>query len=270
MTATIGLNTVQGFVDDIKQGGTIRTRRSVDHARAGGPAADDPADRLRPPLRRLHAENARSDTMMLVRLDPDANATTVLSIPRDLQGQLPDPRRAASAAAAKINDTYTDGGEVLTVESDLGPAARPDQPRRQRQLQRLPGSGQRDRLRLRRRRPPVLPRRTSACRRRSSTPRSTSRRAISSCAARRSTTCATATPTPTSCAPRASRTSCARSSRSTASGSFLRPAQADGETRQVHADRRVAPERGSCCGCSTSSATRPDTGSTRCTSPRRT
>jgi LCP family protein required for cell wall assembly len=52
--------------------------------------------------------------MMLVRLDPKADATTVLSIPRDLKVrfQLPD---GGYRVGAKINETYTDGGEVLTA-----------------------------------------------------------------------------------------------------------------------------------------------------------
>ena len=38
VTATIGLNTVQGFVDDIKQGGTIKDAGSViTRAQAGQP-----------------------------------------------------------------------------------------------------------------------------------------------------------------------------------------------------------------------------------------
>ncbi|HEX7290379.1 MAG TPA: LCP family protein [Conexibacter sp.] len=113
VTATVGLNTVQGFVDDLSQGGTIAGAGSViDPAQAGEPQTllligsdhrygDD-------------TRNARSDTMMLVRLDPKASATTVLSIPRDLKVtfQLPD---GGYREGAKINETYTDGGEVLTA-----------------------------------------------------------------------------------------------------------------------------------------------------------
>ncbi len=45
------------------------------------------------------AHAARSDTMILVRLDPDKAATAVLSIPRDLQG--PDPRRTAPTRSTR-------------------------------------------------------------------------------------------------------------------------------------------------------------------------
>ena len=114
VTATVGLNTVQGFVDDLKQGGTIKGAADViTRAQAGDPqtilliGSDHRygADR----------RDARSDTMILVRLDPDANATTVLSIPRDLKVDFTVPG-AGLRVGAKINETYTDGGEVLTAK----------------------------------------------------------------------------------------------------------------------------------------------------------
>lgn len=113
VTTTVGLNTVQGFVDDFKQGGTIRGAAAViSDAQAG-----DPQTLLLIGSDHRYGDdtrNARSDTMMLVRLDPKANATTVLSIPRDLKVtfQLPD---GGYRTGAKINETYTDGGEVLTA-----------------------------------------------------------------------------------------------------------------------------------------------------------
>ena len=114
VTATVGLNTVQGFVDDLKQGGTIRgAQAAITKAQAGDPqtilliGSDHRygADR----------RDARSDTMILMRLDPDANATTVLSIPRDLKVDFTVPG-AGLRVGAKINETYTDGGEVLTAK----------------------------------------------------------------------------------------------------------------------------------------------------------
>jgi anionic cell wall polymer biosynthesis LytR-Cps2A-Psr (LCP) family protein len=82
-TATAGLLQVQSFVDDIKQGGTIQGLGNViSRADVGAPqtilliGSDHRYGAAR--------TDARSDTMMLVHLDPDASATTVLSIPRDL------------------------------------------------------------------------------------------------------------------------------------------------------------------------------------------
>jgi LCP family protein required for cell wall assembly len=54
---------------------------------------------------------ARSDTILLVRLDPGKPATTVLSIPRDLMVDIPGFGRD------KINAAYADGGPRLTVET---------------------------------------------------------------------------------------------------------------------------------------------------------
>ncbi|MEA2292745.1 MAG: polyisoprenyl-teichoic acid--peptidoglycan teichoic acid transferase [Solirubrobacteraceae bacterium] len=66
----------------------------------------------------LGASNqANSDTMILVHLDPNENATTVLSIPRDLQVTIP------GHGTAKINAAFAEGGPVLaakTVRALLG------------------------------------------------------------------------------------------------------------------------------------------------------
>jgi LCP family protein required for cell wall assembly len=53
----------------------------------------------------------RSDTIMLVRLDPSKGATAVLSIPRDLKVQIP------GRGMAKINEAYSLGGPPLTVRT---------------------------------------------------------------------------------------------------------------------------------------------------------
>jgi LCP family protein required for cell wall assembly len=53
----------------------------------------------------------RSDTMMLVRLNPRQKATMVLSIPRDLKVLIP------GHGMAKINDAYALGGPNLAIET---------------------------------------------------------------------------------------------------------------------------------------------------------
>ncbi|MDO8214223.1 LCP family protein, partial [Conexibacter sp. CPCC 206217] len=105
---------VQNFVDDLKAGGTIRGlgRNTITLADAGEPqtllliGSDHRYGTA--------GEDARSDTMMLIRIDPKAAATTVLSIPRDLRVSF-DTRRG-SYTDAKINETYTVGGEALTAK----------------------------------------------------------------------------------------------------------------------------------------------------------
>ncbi|MGH2959296.1 MAG: LCP family protein, partial [Solirubrobacterales bacterium] len=54
---------------------------------------------------------ARSDTMMLVRLDPDNKVTTVLSIPRDLRVKIP------GHGTDKFNASYSYGGAKLVMET---------------------------------------------------------------------------------------------------------------------------------------------------------
>ncbi|MCW2952634.1 MAG: cell envelope-related transcriptional attenuator [Conexibacter sp.] len=120
-TATAGLLQVKGFVDDLKAGTEI--------GGLGGVVAT--ADLGKPQTllllgsdhRFATGANARSDTIMLMRLDPSANAITVLSIPRDLEVSYvkPDGTRVKNA---KINQAYTDGGEKLTakvIKRLLGP-----------------------------------------------------------------------------------------------------------------------------------------------------
>jgi polyisoprenyl-teichoic acid--peptidoglycan teichoic acid transferase len=57
------------------------------------------------------AGGARSDTIMLVRLDPDKDATTIMSLPRDLKVRI--PRHGVD----KINASYELGGPALTLET---------------------------------------------------------------------------------------------------------------------------------------------------------
>ena len=53
----------------------------------------------------------RSDTIILLRLDPDRGATAVMSLPRDLRVDVPGYGRR------KINEAYALGGPKLTVET---------------------------------------------------------------------------------------------------------------------------------------------------------
>jgi LCP family protein required for cell wall assembly len=53
----------------------------------------------------------RSDTMLLVRADPDKDAIAVMSIPRDLAVEIPGHGRD------KINAAFEQGGERLTVKT---------------------------------------------------------------------------------------------------------------------------------------------------------
>src|SRR6478735_1452884 len=87
---------IKGALDDVKGGGpqTLLVlgsdRRYVDAKR------DNPV---------------RSDTMMLVRLDPNKAATAVMSVPRDLKVQIP------GHGTDKINAAYALGGPALAVKT---------------------------------------------------------------------------------------------------------------------------------------------------------
>ena len=188
--------TIKGSISSVDHRATTRASRRRSCCSAPTSASRTPATGDRP----------RSDTMMLIRLDPDEQATTVLSIPRDLKVDIPGARHRQDQRRRT-----TVGGPQLalkTVKELLDSASRQDQPRHQRQLPRLPAAVNAlgcvyvdvDRRYYTQPRPAAT-----------GYARSTSSPATSGCAARtRSTTCATATRTPTSCAPPASRTSCAR------------------------------------------------------------
>jgi LCP family protein required for cell wall assembly len=87
---------IKGALDDVKGGGpqTLLVlgsdRRYVDAKR------DNPV---------------RSDTLMLVRLDPNKSATAVMSVPRDLKVAIP------GRGTDKINAAYALGGPALAVKT---------------------------------------------------------------------------------------------------------------------------------------------------------
>ena len=55
--------------------------------------------------------DARSDTIMLVRLNPDKESTAIMSLPRDLKVEIP------GHGVDKINAAYSLGGPQLTLET---------------------------------------------------------------------------------------------------------------------------------------------------------
>jgi LCP family protein required for cell wall assembly len=57
----------------------------------------------------LQEEPGRSDTTILLRLDPDRNAIALMSIPRDLKVEIP------GFGTEKFNAAYSDGGPKLTL-----------------------------------------------------------------------------------------------------------------------------------------------------------
>ncbi|HSJ17424.1 MAG TPA: LCP family protein [Solirubrobacterales bacterium] len=62
----------------------------------------------------LKGDPGRSDTTMLLRLDPDNNAIALLSLPRDLKVNIP------GYGVGKLNDAYTVGGPKKTLQVVTG------------------------------------------------------------------------------------------------------------------------------------------------------
>ncbi len=114
--ATGALLEVKGFVDALHQSPQLKLGDELAQANAGGPQtllligsdkrAKTAVDGTSP---------ARSDTMLLVRLDPSQPDTTMLSVPRDLKVTIhPDH---GHATVQKINAAYSIGGAKLTVKT---------------------------------------------------------------------------------------------------------------------------------------------------------
>ena len=108
--ATAGLLQVKSFTDELKHGHTAKlTTGTVTEAKPGKPQT-----LLLVGSDRRYGDagsDARSDTLMLVRLDPEQPAITVLSIPRDLAVEIP------GRGLAKINEAYSLGGLDLTTRT---------------------------------------------------------------------------------------------------------------------------------------------------------
>jgi LCP family protein required for cell wall assembly len=67
------------------------------------------------------AGGQRSDTMILLRLDPDSKATTMLSLPRDLQV-------TSGGSTAKLNSAYAAGGPKGLIDTLKGLLSTPGEP----------------------------------------------------------------------------------------------------------------------------------------------
>ena len=110
-TVGIGMMQVKHIASDLKQYGHVE---QFQRGTITAPPAGKPQTLLLVGSDRRFGDargDARSDTMMLVRLDPKSNATTVLSIPRDLRVTIP------GHGIDKINSAYGLGGLDLTTRT---------------------------------------------------------------------------------------------------------------------------------------------------------
>ena len=105
-TAVAAFNEVDKVVDALKLGPELKLRE-------GTLAETDPGEPQtllilgsdRRPRNNVEgaASDARSDTIMLVRLNPDKEATAIMSLPRDLKVEIP------GVGTDKINAAYSSG-----------------------------------------------------------------------------------------------------------------------------------------------------------------
>jgi LCP family protein required for cell wall assembly len=110
-TATAGLLQLKGLADTIKHAAPAIKTPEITPAQAGKAQTllVLGSDRRFADIKLK--ERGRSDTLMLVRLDPKQEATAVMSIPRDLKVLIP------GHGIDKINSAYSAGGEDLTLKT---------------------------------------------------------------------------------------------------------------------------------------------------------
>jgi LCP family protein required for cell wall assembly len=111
-TATAGLLQVDELRQAISLGNTIKgVDTEITRAEAGDPRTILLLGSDARFADKKTGAPPRSDTMMLVRLDPDKEATALLSIPRDLKVDIP------GHGIAKINESYSLGGPKLVIKT---------------------------------------------------------------------------------------------------------------------------------------------------------
>jgi polyisoprenyl-teichoic acid--peptidoglycan teichoic acid transferase len=111
-TATAILLEVADVAQEISVGGRALAvpRNVITRADVGAPQTILVIGSDRRFRTRKDVHNSRSDTIILVRLNPDAAATTVMSVPRDLKVTL-----KPGAPPDKINAAYSLGGPAMTA-----------------------------------------------------------------------------------------------------------------------------------------------------------
>jgi LCP family protein required for cell wall assembly len=113
-TAVAAFHEVDKVVDALKLGPELRLRKgALAETDAGKPQTLLILGSDKRPKNNLEgaAGKGLSDTIMLVRLNPDKEATAIMSLPRDLKVEIP------GHGVDKINAAYSLGGPQLTLET---------------------------------------------------------------------------------------------------------------------------------------------------------
>ena len=108
-TATAGLLEVRNVADALEESPRADVGQELTRAQVGGPQT---IMLLGSDRRSTEGVPGNSDTIMLVRLDPDRGATTLLSVPRDLKVRFFHRGRRVTE---KINAAYRMGGTRLAL-----------------------------------------------------------------------------------------------------------------------------------------------------------
>jgi polyisoprenyl-teichoic acid--peptidoglycan teichoic acid transferase len=116
-TAVAAFREVNKVVSAFNAGEQLDLGSDLATADAGRPqtimliGSDRRGKRVKTTGRRNRGYGARSDTIILVRLDPSKKATALLSLPRDLKVRIP------GHGTNKINAAYSEGGPRLTLRT---------------------------------------------------------------------------------------------------------------------------------------------------------
>jgi LCP family protein required for cell wall assembly len=111
-TSVAGWNEFDRLVEAFEEGKQLKLQRYLEAAESGEPqtimliGSDERSESAIG-----GSGGARSDTIILVRLDPDQKATALLSLPRDLKVRIP------GYGTDKINAAYSLGREKLTLRT---------------------------------------------------------------------------------------------------------------------------------------------------------
>ena len=111
-TAVAAFHEVDKVVDALELGRELKLGEDLAETDPGKPQTIMILGSDRRPRNNVEgAAGARSDSIMLVRLDADKEATAILSLPRDLRVEIP------GYGTQKINAAYEEGGPRLTLET---------------------------------------------------------------------------------------------------------------------------------------------------------
>jgi LCP family protein required for cell wall assembly len=111
-TAVAAFHEIDKVVDALELGPELKLGRELAETDPGEPQTLMLLGSDRRPRENVEgAAGARSDTIMLIRLDPDKEAIAIMSLPRDLKVEIP------GFGTDKINMAYEYGGPKLTLET---------------------------------------------------------------------------------------------------------------------------------------------------------